>query len=306
MNLDLSTIERGVWPAMLTPFKSDLSVDFDGLASLVDFYVGHGVHGLLSTCWSSETEYLSFDEALEINRQTVRLTQGRIPVAATPHAMAAAETPSLEERIQMLFDIGVTYVVLVAARLAEPDQSDEELCDRLEAMPWDGLGIYESPSPYHRLLSAQAMSRIAATGRFFFHKDTSCNIDSIRAKVDAVRGTPLRFYNAHSPTLLDSLRWGGNGYCGVGANFHPEVYVELCDCVGRDPSRAESIQHFLNTVETMSGNNTYPSNAKVHLQRRGVRIGTQTRITCPFTPESEKLLDGLALCYEEHYGPMCR
>lgn len=56
----------------------------------------------------------------------------------------------------------------------------------------------------------------AATGRFFFHKDTSCAMQPIREKLEAVKDLPnFKFFNAHAGTLLYSLEQGGAGFSGA-------------------------------------------------------------------------------------------
>ena len=69
---------------------------------------------------------------------------------------------------------------------------------------------------------------LADTGRFAFLKDTCCELDQIRAKCEAVKGTGLKIFNANGATLLESLRMGCAGYSGVMANFHTRFYAWLC------------------------------------------------------------------------------
>ena len=67
----------------------------------------------------------------------------------------------------------------------------------------------------------------------------------IRRKLKAVEGSPLKIFNANSATILPSLRAGCAGFSGVMANFHPELYADLCACYKTDPARAEALQAFL-------------------------------------------------------------
>ncbi len=303
MDISLNTVERGVWPVMLTPFDDELRIDTTALGHLTDFYLSHPIAGLLGTCWSSETNFLTFEELLQVNREVVRRVNGAVAVGATPHA-GVGPVPSLQESVDRLFDTGVDYVVLVAARVAAENESEDALCERLENLKGGKFGIYESPSPYHRLLAPETMRRIAASGRFFFHKDTSCNIDKIRPKIAAVRGTPLRFYNAHSPSLLQSLQAGGNGYCGIGANFFPDVYTRMCQCVASDPEQAAQAQSFLDSVESLAGTD-YPCNAKAYLRATGVKMGTACRIDRTLTTDGVAAVGKLVEMHEQFTQCLC-
>ena len=106
------------------------------------------------------------------------------------------------------------------------------------------LGVYECPSPYHRLMSPELLKWCAETGRFVFLKDTCCNIDQLRAKCKAVEGTSFKIYNAHAASLLESLKIGCAGFSGIMANFHPNLYVWLTENWERFPDKAEMLQNF--------------------------------------------------------------
>jgi 4-hydroxy-tetrahydrodipicolinate synthase len=149
------------------------------------------------------------------------------------------------------------------------------------------------------MLSPELMGWAAATGRFFFHKDTTCVPALIRAKLEAVRGTPLRWFNANSPTLLDSLLAGGAGYSGIAANFIPRLYVRLCAIFRSHPGEARRLQHFL-SVADMAVRHKYPTSAKVFLARNGLPIQSLCRTgTASFTDEELLVLDHLRNAADE-------
>ena len=49
-------------------------------------------------------------------------------------------------------------------------------------------------------------------------------------------------------TLLPSLQAGAHGYSGVMTNFHPELYVWLCDNWQQEPEKAETVFAYLSTA----------------------------------------------------------
>ena len=77
------------------------------------------------------------------------------------------------------------------------------------------LGFYECPYPYKRLLTPETISWCASTGRFYFLKDTCCDIAQIRKKLEVIEGSNLKLYNANTTTLLESMWEGAAGFCGV-------------------------------------------------------------------------------------------
>ena len=106
------------------------------------------------------------------------------------------------------------------------------------------LGFYECPYPYKRIISPELLKWCADTGRFYFIKDTSCDIENMKAKLEVIKGTNLKLFNANTSTLLETLELGASGYSGVMANFHPELYVKLCNIYKETLQKQERSQTF--------------------------------------------------------------
>ncbi|HEX2948187.1 MAG TPA: dihydrodipicolinate synthase family protein [Armatimonadota bacterium] len=284
-------IARGVWPTMVTPFSETGGIDWDGVDALIDWYLAAGVAGLFAVCLSSEMYALSPDERLALACHVVHKVDGRIPIVACGTFGGAVSDQA--EYVRMMADTGVSAVVAIVCQLAAQDEGDDILQDHLETLveltPGIPLGLYECPKPYHRLLSAELLAWAAHTERFVFMKDTSCSRQAIRAKIRAVRGTPLRWFNANTPTLLDSLRWGGDGYCSIGANAFPALYVQHCARYAENPARAEQLQEFL-TMAEMTIRPNYPTSAKLFLRNSHLPIQLNSRIDNPVLHEEDTII----------------
>ncbi|WMT39711.1 dihydrodipicolinate synthase family protein [Paenibacillus sp. D2_2] len=146
----------------------------------------------------------------------------------------------------------------------------------LSEVPDVSFGIYECPYPYKRLLSPELLKWCAGTGRFSFLKDTCCDPEQIEAKLDAIRGTSLKLFNANAATLLKSLDMGAAGYSGVMVNFHPDLYVRLLQLQRGNVAEAVRLQQFLGLASAVE-RQPYPLNAKYHLSLEGLSIGLHGR-----------------------------
>ena len=273
------TIPDGVWPTMITPFTATDEIDEGALAHLVAWYLERGVSGLFAVCQSSEMFFLTLEERVALARTVVRLADGRVPVIASGHVSDAL--PAQVDEVRRIADTGVDAVVLVTNRFAAVTESDGVWQHTLERflvqVPDDvALGFYECPYPYKRLLSPDLLAWCAETGRFRFLKDTSCDLDQMRAKQAAVAGTSLKIFNANAATLLASLRFGIAGYSGVMANFHPKVYAWLCGYWAAEPEKAQRLQEFLGFASLIE-RQAYPVNAKYFLQLEGLPVTLHTR-----------------------------
>jgi 4-hydroxy-tetrahydrodipicolinate synthase len=265
-------IAKGVWPTMVTPFTKENEIDYAALGKAIEWYIGHGVDGLFAVCQSSEMFYLSLEERVKLAAFVKEKAAGRVPVIASGHIAESYEDQV--EELNAMAETGIDALVLITNRLAREDESDdvwkanlEKLLKQLpESMP---LGFYECPYPYKRIISPELLKWCAETGRFLFLKDTSCDVDNMKAKMEAVQDTGLNIYNANSATLLETLKLGITGYSGVMANFHPDLYVRLLRNWSGKPEEADLLINFL-SITSLIEKQVYPVNAKYYLMLEGV------------------------------------
>ena len=52
-------VAKGIYPVMITPYREDLSIDWQAVDSTVEFYIQQGCTGIFAVCLSSEMFQLS-------------------------------------------------------------------------------------------------------------------------------------------------------------------------------------------------------------------------------------------------------
>lgn len=292
----MTTIVNGVWPTMITPFTTLNEVDYPQLEKLIEWYIARGVHGLFAVCQSSEMFALSLEERILVSRFTVEKAAGRVPVISSGHISDSIEDQIKE--IKAIAETGIEAFVLVTNRLAASDESDEiwkaNATKILEALPDVKFGMYECPYPYKRLTNPALLQWCNATGRFLFLKDTCCDPQELKARLEALKGSQLKIYNANSATLLESMRLGAAGFSGIMANFHPELYVWLTENWSLQPERAEELQDFL-SIASMIETKHYPINAKYNILLEGIPCTLASRVKeeAGFLPDHRILTEQL-------------
>jgi Dihydrodipicolinate synthase/N-acetylneuraminate lyase len=272
----MNSIPSGAWPTMITPYTESFAVDSGAIKPLVEWYRFGGAAGLFAVCQSSEMFFLSLEERVELASAVVEASGGLSVIAS---GNTAERLDDQIEEIKRISGTGIDAFVLIANRLAaqgEPDGAWLKAAERiLREVPDIPFGIYECPYPYKRLMSPELLAWCASTGRFLFLKDTSCDAAQIGAKLDALRDTGMKLYNAHSGTLLSSLRAGAAGYSGVMANFYPELYAALCSR-WREEGFAGRCQDAIGAIALLE-RQAYPVNAKAFLASQGLPIGLLCR-----------------------------
>ena len=87
---------RGVIVPLITPFKEDLSIDYAGLAELVDYCIEEvGCDGLVPCGTTGESPTLSHEEHIDVIKAVVQQTRKRVPVIASSGSNATREAVHL-------------------------------------------------------------------------------------------------------------------------------------------------------------------------------------------------------------------
>lgn len=284
--------ETGAYPTMITPYNKDGSIDLGAVTALTDWYYEQGCNGIFASCQSSEIHFLELSERVSLARvvkeEVDRISKGgrKMTVVASGHISGSQSDQ--ENELRLTADTGVDAVILISNRLDIANSSDEtwisELSQLIDRLPDIPLGIYECPRPYKRLLTPKMIDFIVKSGRFAFIKDTCCDANEIDRRIKQINSTPSDglkpfLFNANAQTLLDSLRSGGAGYCGVMCNFHPALYVRLCrDFESADSELLADLLSQSAFIEYL----TYPAIAKYHLNKLGIKMETLSR-SCDHT-----------------------
>lgn len=289
--------EKKFVPVMITPYGQDGKIDFKVLSALIDFYLAAGVKGFFANCLSSEMYNLSEEERLALARYVVKYVNGRVPVVAT-----GSFGQSLEDRAEFtkkMYHTGVNAVILVTSHFANKEDSDEVLFGNFEkfAALTDNipLGLYECPSPYKRIITPTLFKSLLDTNRLIYHKDTSLDIEKVKAKLALIGNNRLEFYDAHTPNTMYSLQMGAKGMSAIAGNFYPEILVWMCNNA-TDPNKQEQVKWLQSEItradEVVSTH--YPLSAKYFMHKRGLPILPISRLSSSdLTVQEKQAIDQL-------------
>ncbi|MEE7532266.1 MULTISPECIES: dihydrodipicolinate synthase family protein [Klebsiella] len=272
---------EGIIPVMLTPFTDDNVVDYPGLGNLIDWYIANGADALFAVCQSSEMQFLTLEERVELAKFVVDYTQKRIPVIASGHISDDLNAQIAE--LSAMAQTGIDALVLVTNHLDPENQGTDAFKHHLDAilaaLPSSmALGLYECPAPYRRLLSDEELMYCAASGRFRVLKDVSCDLPTVIRRVELVKETPMAIVNANAAIAWEAMQAGSKGFCGVFTNFHPDLYHWLYHHGAQHRDAAEQLAWFL-SLSAVTETIGYPKNAKIFHQKRGTFASVHCRVT---------------------------
>ena len=264
---------------MITPYKADGSVDYETAEKYVDWYYENGLTGIFAVCQSSEIFYLTLEERVELNRRVYTRAKAleksgsrKFTVVSSGHVSDTIEGQI--EELNAICASGTDALIFITNRLDPNNEGDDVFIANAEkliaALPKDvPLGFYECPYPYKRLVTPKILDWCLSTGRFAYMKDTCCDAAVMKERCAQLEGSGFRLLNANCQTLLESMRNGAKGYCGVMANFHPALYAHLCKSFQEKPEEAEKLQALL-CMAGFTESLQYPITAKYSMCLNGM------------------------------------
>ena len=298
----MKDINKGIFPTMITPYHDDNTVDYEAVKNIINWYIENGCTGIFAVCQSSEMIYLSLDEKVKIAKtvvETVKASGKNVSVVASGHN--SDDMNAQIEEVTAMAQTGVDAIVWVSNRLDLHNDGDDIWIKNAEyllsKLPEDiAIGIYECPYPYKRILTPKILDWCISTGRFTFIKDTCCDPDMLVARLEQLKGTGIKLYNANSQTFLYTLQHGAAGFSGIMGNFHPDIYAWMCENYDKEPEKAKKVQSFI-TLYAFLEVLAYPQTAKYHMNTVGVPMSLWSR-SCDqkkFTKYQRMIIDDMMI-----------
>lgn len=276
-----------IFTTMITPYKADGTVDYETAEKYVDWYFDSGITGIFAVCQSSEIFYLTLEERVELNRRVYARAKKlecengrRFTVVSSGHVSDTIEGQI--EELNAVWASGTDALILITNRLDPNNEGDDVFIANgeklLAALPENvRFGLYECPYPYKRLVTPKILDWCMSTGRFDYMKDTCCDAAEIARRCAQLQGSGFRLLNANCQTLLETMRSGCDGYCGIMCNFHPKLYAWLGENYTKQPEKADLVQAVIGTFGFTESGLPYPLSAKYHMGLCGIPTANVAR-----------------------------
>jgi 4-hydroxy-tetrahydrodipicolinate synthase len=215
---------QGCGTALITPFRSDLSLDEEGLRRLVRRQIEAGIHFLVPCGTTGENPTLSREEHLRVIEITLEEAQGRTPVLA---GCGGNDTREVVELARDLEGLGADGLLVVTPFYNKPTpeglyQHYREVA-RATRLP---IVVYNVPSRTGCNVDPATLARLAEIETVVGVKEASGNISQIAAIFQAV---PQSFavLSGDDAVTLPVIALGGVGVISVVANEVPFAMARL-------------------------------------------------------------------------------
>jgi 4-hydroxy-tetrahydrodipicolinate synthase len=222
---------QGVILPLITPFKNDLTVDYQGLARLVDYYVEEvKVDGLLPCGTTGESATLSHKEHAEVIRAVIEHTKRRVPVIASTGSNSTQEAIELT---RLARELGADATLQVGPYYNKPTQ--QGLFDHFRAIAKASslpMVIYNIPGRTSRNIEPQTIIRLwREVPEVVGLKDSS---GDLHQAMDIYRGTDpatFKIYSGEDIMTFSLLCHGAAGAIAAVAHVVGREVKAMCEAV---------------------------------------------------------------------------
>lgn len=222
-------IFRGMGVALITPFKSDSSVDYEALGAIVNAQIENGADFLCVLGTTAETPCLSNSEKQEIKDFVVNINAGRVPILL---GCGGNNTLEVAHYLKTADLKGVDGVLLVCPFYNKPTQEGlfQHFKMLSEASPLP-IVLYNIPGRTGINLAASTTLRIAnACENIVAIKEASGNLPQMD---DIIRQAPEGFevLSGDDAITLEILSTGGAGVISVVGNTFTKEFSTMVHAI---------------------------------------------------------------------------
>jgi len=277
---------KGTGIAIVTPFNTDGSIDWDSFRKLINFWIEGKVEFLVVLGTTGESPTVHGKEKQEVFSFVNKVTAGRIPIVA---GIGGNDTNEVLDGFRT-FDLkGYDAVLSVSPSYNKPNQEGifqhYKLLDAHTPLP---VILYNVPSRTGQNVTADTQIRIANECKNIFGtKEASGDFNQI---IQIIKNKPKDFMVVSGDDLitLPMIACGAEGVISVVANVYPKEYSEMVRfCLASRFDQALPLHYkYVDIINSMFAEGS-PSGVKAYLNEMGLCSNT---VRLPVWPVSEKHL----------------
>lgn len=215
---------KGSLVALITPMRSDGSIDEKAFQEFVAWQLREGTHGVVPVGTTGESPTLSHDEHKRVVELALDVAKGRVPVIAGTGSNSTAEAIDFGHHAKKA---GADAALVVTPYYNRPTQEGLYLHFKAIADAVDlPVIIYNIPGRSAVDMSVETMGRLAKHPNIVGVKDATANLARPLHQRRAC-GVGFCQLSGEDHTAVAFLAAGGDGCISVSANVAPRLCADM-------------------------------------------------------------------------------
>ena len=215
---------NGVYPAVLTPFRDDDSIDFKTFTLNLEAQVAAGIDGVILGGSLGEASTLSNEEKISLLRFTKELVHKRVPVVmniaeqATSEAIAAATTAEKNGADGLM--------LLPPMRYKADDEETVQYFKTVAASTALPIMIYNNPVDYKIMVTLDMFEELAKISNIKAVKESTRDVSSVTRMINRF-GDRYKILCGVDPLAMECLCMGADGWVAGLVDAFPKETVAI-------------------------------------------------------------------------------
>ena len=200
---------HGVYPAVPTQFKEDMSLDIPATQAHVEALLNEGIHGLIMLGTIGENCSLSLDEKEQVLRATAEVAKGKLPIL---NGVAEFTTANACDTVKMAKEAGVDGIMLMPAMVYNSDARETINHFRTVAESTDlPIMCYNNPPVYRVDITPEMFEGMMDVENIVCIKEAAGNVPRITDLFNKL-GDRFVIFSGLDDVALESVMLGCVGW----------------------------------------------------------------------------------------------
>jgi 4-hydroxy-tetrahydrodipicolinate synthase len=274
----------GTGIAIVTPFNTDGTIDWQSFENLIEFWIKGKTGYLVVLGTTGESATIHGSEKQEVFSFVAEKAAGRLPLVA---GIGGNDTAEVIDAFESFDLTGYDAILSVSPYYNKPNQEGlfqhYKALDAATPLP---IIMYNVPGRTGQSMTAETQLRIARECKnIFATKEASGNFDLIN---QLIKSKPADFMviSGDDPITLHMIAAGAEGLISVVANAYPLEYSEMVRlCLAGKFAEAQKLHYkYIDIIASMFTEGS-PSGVKAYLSEMGLCKNT---FRLPVWPVSEQ------------------
>jgi len=218
---------EGIYPPVITPYKEDHAIDYDGFERMIEHLITAQVHGIIVGGTTGEYYAQSKEERVELMGLAREVIKSRVPLIV---GIGAIRTEDCIEYGQLAKANGAEAVLMPAPYYAVPTQlelANHALAiDRAVSLP---IMLYNYPGRTGTTMGEEFFDRVGRSPNFAAVKESTGDINQLHM---LAREYPhITLLCGMDDQALEFFAWGARGWVCAGGNCLPAEHIALYQAV---------------------------------------------------------------------------